>query len=169
MLLVTTSLIIIIIIILLASTATNNVVAVDEISWINDRDNQINDKSYSSEKNNINEISLNDMLFPDKSNKLTIQETENNLLRRSLSFDNLPYTTKVKCQLCTGLKSCAILNNYLIQEVYYPLGNSFDKTYIYICFFNNILCYDVITALSSISHAFTYINIYVCVCILSLE
>lgn len=42
---------------------------------------------------------------------------------RSLSFDNIPYTTKVQCQTCDNLQTCQILNTLLIQEVYYPSIN----------------------------------------------
>ena len=79
--------------------------------------------SSSSRERKLSE--MRQLLFPNQTKNYEISSSSNfksNFDRnsRSLSFNNVPYSSKVLCQTCDNLQTCQILNTLLIQEVYYP-------------------------------------------------
>jgi hypothetical protein len=60
---------------------------------------------------------INSILFPNATHS-NVFSYMNSL--RQLQITKTPYDKAVSCVKCSGLSVCSILNNYQIQEVYYP-------------------------------------------------
>lgn len=85
----------------------------------------ISDKDFRTHWTAIND---GQNLFPNRtksSSSLQSYVTKNRLL----SFRNDPYPSqKVVCEKCSNLTYCRVLNNLLIQEVYYPKLSNYVTT-----------------------------------------
>ena len=71
-------------------------------------------------------------LFPNRTKKHKLHQSHVSAdvtQNRLLSFRNDPYPSqRVVCEKCSNLTTCQVLNNLLIQEVYYPKLSAYVTT-----------------------------------------